>query len=113
MLDLTNDGRVSEKPDYTDVKNRSLTVAALFSTGCQIMSALLESSIDTAAQHLRESAAVTFRAVEACSAAILASGDLIGESFKQGRKLLLSASAGGAAGGQPTPPQLHSLTSAA
>ena len=61
------------------------------------MGALLESWVDTVANHLRESAAVKQRTIECCTTSILAAADLIAESFRAGGKLLLCGNGGSAA----------------
>jgi D-sedoheptulose 7-phosphate isomerase len=66
-------------------------------SGGQIMSALLESRVDTVANHLRESAAVKQRTIECCTASILAAAVLIAASFRAGGKLMLCGNGGSAA----------------
>ena len=61
------------------------------------MSALLESRVDTVANHLRESAAVKQRTIECCTTSILAAAGLIAEAFRAGGKLLLCGNGGSAA----------------
>jgi phosphoheptose isomerase len=81
-------------------ENRSLIRqwrTALYSKGCQIMSANLESRMEPVADHLRESAAVKQRTIECCTTSILAAADLIAESFRAGGKLLLCGNGGSAA----------------
>ena len=81
-------------------QNRSLIrhwQTALHSIGGHIMSALLESRIDTVANLLRESAAVKQRTIECCTTSILAAAELIAESFRAGGKLLLCGNGGSAA----------------
>ena len=61
------------------------------------MSAILESRIDTVANHLRESAAVKQRTIECCTTSIRVAADLIAESFRAGGKLMLCGNGGSAA----------------
>ena len=61
------------------------------------MSAILESRLDTVADHLRESAAVKQRTIECCTMSILAAAELIAESFRACGKLMLCGNGGSAA----------------
>ena len=61
------------------------------------MSAIPGSRIDTVANHLRESAAVTQRTIESCTPTILSAADLVADSFRNGGKLLLCGNGGSAA----------------
>ena len=61
------------------------------------MGAILDSRVNTVANHLRASAAVKLRTIECCATSILAAAELIAESFRTGGKLMLCGNGGSAA----------------